>query len=138
MCPSIEQEYPAWNTFIALHDSNLTRLKTMFEELPKPKVPALSPEDKVAAFWASAIDEEAIEAAGAGADVVMLDNYEPALLKDDARTLKEKYPHLTVEASGGITTETMGDYLSEHVDVVSRGNLTQGYACLDYSLKIKR
>ena len=81
---------------------------------------------------------EAIEAAGAGADVVMLDNYEPALLKDDARTLKEKYPHLTVEASGGITTETMGDYLSEHVDVVSRGNLTQGYACLDYSLKIKR
>ena len=82
--------------------------------------------------------DEALEAAGAGADVVMLDNYEPAKLKEDAKAIKEKYPHVVIEASGGITDETMGDYLSEHVDVVSQGKLTQGYHCLDYSLKIKR
>jgi len=82
--------------------------------------------------------DEAIEAATAGADVVMLDNYEPDKLKEDAKTLKEKFPHVLIEASGGITAETMGEYLSEHVDVVSQGRLTQGYHCLDYSLKIKR
>lgn len=57
-------EYPAWNTFTALHDANLGKLKQLFEELPKPKVPAATVQDKVAAFWASAIDEDAVEAAG--------------------------------------------------------------------------
>jgi nicotinate-nucleotide pyrophosphorylase (carboxylating) len=80
--------------------------------------------------------EEAMEAAGAGADIVMLDNFEPEQLKKDAKAVKEKYPHILVEASGGITTETMPQFLSEHVDIVSQGKLTQGYACLDYSLKI--
>uniref|UniRef100_A0A7S4SX58 Nicotinate-nucleotide pyrophosphorylase [carboxylating] n=1 Tax=Ditylum brightwellii TaxID=49249 RepID=A0A7S4SX58_9STRA len=80
--------------------------------------------------------EEALEAAEAGADVVMLDNFTPARLKTDAQTFKQKFPHVTVEASGGITTKTMKDYLCDHVDVVSQGKLTQGYSCLDYSLKI--
>ena len=80
--------------------------------------------------------EEALTAAGAGADVVMLDNFEPDDLKRDAKLFKEKYPHVTVEASGGITIETMAEYFSEHVDVISQGKLTQGYDCVDYSLKI--
>lgn len=80
--------------------------------------------------------EEALEAAGAGADIVMLDNFEPAQLKKDAAFFKEKYPHVLVEASGGITTETMPDYLSPNVDIVSQGKLTQGYSCVDFSLKI--
>lgn len=66
----------------------------------------------------------------------MLDNFEPTRLKQDAAAFKEKFPHVLVEASGGITTETMSDYLCEHVDIVSQGKLTQGYPCLDYSLKI--
>eukprot|EP00934_Nitzschia_sp_Nitz4_P005001 Nitzschia sp. Nitz4//scaffold157_size52427//36714//37681//NITZ4_006845-RA/size52427-processed-gene-0.26-mRNA-1//1//CDS//3329537470//4991//frame0 len=80
--------------------------------------------------------EEAFEAAGAGADIVMLDNFEPDQLRKDAKTFKEKYPHVLVEASGGITTETMPDFLCPHVDIVSLGKLTQGYPCVDYSLKI--
>merc|ERR1712032_1512418 len=51
--------------------------------------------------------EEAMEASSAGADIVMLDNFEPNQLKQDAATLKEKYPYVLIEASGGITTETM-------------------------------
>jgi nicotinate-nucleotide pyrophosphorylase (carboxylating) len=66
----------------------------------------------------------------------MLDNFEPQQLKRDARSFKEKYPNVLVEASGGITTETMPDFLCESVDIVSQGNLTQGYSCLDFSLKI--
>ena len=82
--------------------------------------------------------QEALEAASAGADVVMLDNFEPDQLKKDAKVVKDKFPNVIVEASGGITFETMGDYVCEHVDIISRGNLTQGYSCLDYSLKIQK
>ena len=45
---------------------------------------------------------------------------------------------MLIEASGGITFDTMADYFSPHVDVISRGNLTQGYSVLDFSLKIAR
>ena len=82
--------------------------------------------------------EEAVEAAKAGADIVMLDNFAPNKLKEDSKSLKEEFPHLLIEASGGITVQTMRDYLSEHVDILSQGKLTQGYSCLDFSLKIVR
>jgi nicotinate-nucleotide pyrophosphorylase (carboxylating) len=80
--------------------------------------------------------EEAVEAAAAGADIVMLDNFEPIKLRGDAATFKEQFPHVLVEASGGITIHTMKDYLCESVDIVSQGKLTQGYNCIDFSLKI--
>ncbi|KAG7369024.1 nicotinate-nucleotide pyrophosphorylase [Nitzschia inconspicua] len=82
--------------------------------------------------------DEALEAAAAGADIVMLDNFGPQQLRKDAAIFKEKYPQVLVEASGGITTETMPQYLCDHVDVISQGKLTQGYSCVDFSLKIKQ
>ncbi|EQC37067.1 nicotinate-nucleotide diphosphorylase (carboxylating) [Saprolegnia diclina VS20] len=82
--------------------------------------------------------EEAIEAANAGADIVMLDNFEPPQLKEVAAKLKQQFPHLLIEASGGITSATMPQYLSPHVDIVSQGKLTQGYGFLDFSLKIQK
>ena len=81
--------------------------------------------------------DQAVEAARAGADIVMLDNYvQPDKLKQDAATLKQQFPHVLIEASGGITVETMADYLSEHIDIVSQGKLTQGYSCIDFSMKV--
>mmetsp|Transcript_10698 Transcript_10698/g.17448 ORF Transcript_10698/g.17448 Transcript_10698/m.17448 type:complete len:289 (-) Transcript_10698:92-958(-) len=79
---------------------------------------------------------EALEAAAAGADIVMLDNFTPDSIEDAAKQVKVAYPHLIVEASGGITEATMHLYMSPSVDVISRGSLTQGYACADYSMKI--
>lgn len=81
---------------------------------------------------------EAVEAAAAGADIVMLDNFAPAALKKAARTMKERYPHVLIEASGGITVDTMAEYLSNDVDIISQGKLTQGYPALDFSLKVQR
>jgi len=81
--------------------------------------------------------EQAAEAAEAGAEITMLDNFAPAELKAVAARLKAKYPHLCVEASGGITADTIASYLSADVDVVSQGALTHGYPCLDFSLKIQ-
>jgi len=80
--------------------------------------------------------EEALIATEAGADVVMLDNFVPDRLRVDAKAFKESYPHVKVEASGGIMIETMVDNFSEHVDVISQGVLTQGYDCVNFSLKI--
>ncbi|KAJ1626199.1 hypothetical protein T492DRAFT_1146945 [Pavlovales sp. CCMP2436] len=65
----IPGEYPAWNTFTALHDANLGRLKALLEELAVPSsdaipVEAQSVAHKVAAFWQAANDEAAIEAVG--------------------------------------------------------------------------
>lgn len=80
--------------------------------------------------------EEALEAAKAGADIVMLDNFVPENLQKDAKTFKEQYPHVLVEASGGITTDTMPEFLCPDIDIVSQGKLTQGYPCVDFSLKI--
>jgi nicotinate-nucleotide pyrophosphorylase (carboxylating) len=54
-----------------------------------------------------------------------------------AAKLKEEFPNVLIEASGGITFDTMVNYFSPAVDIISRGNLTQGYRCLDFSLKIQ-
>ena len=80
--------------------------------------------------------QQAEEAAEAGADIVMLDNFPPDRLRADALNFKQKYPHVLVEASGGITVDSMKDYLCDSVDIISQGKLTQGYDCVDFSLKI--
>ena len=82
--------------------------------------------------------EEAIEAAEAGAEVVMLDNMPAAMLRAESAKLKARFPSIIVEASGGITDATLKDFLCPTVDVVSIGKLTQGYSCLDFSLKVTR
>ncbi|ORZ39706.1 nicotinate-nucleotide pyrophosphorylase [Catenaria anguillulae PL171] len=81
---------------------------------------------------------EAEEAIAAGADIVMLDNFEPKALGVAATSLKTRFPHVLIEGSGGITEETVVDYFSPHVDVLSMGSLTQGVPHVDYSLKIKQ
>jgi len=82
--------------------------------------------------------EEAEEAILSGADVVMLDNLQPPQLKEAAKGLKAKHPHVLIEASGGVTLETLADYFSPDVDVISMGSLTQGVPHVDFSLKVRR
>jgi nicotinate-nucleotide pyrophosphorylase (carboxylating) len=80
---------------------------------------------------------EALEAAAAGADIVMLDNYvSPDQLRADANAFKMQYPYVLVEASGGITLADLPGYCCDSVDIISQGSLTQGYDCVDFSLKI--
>ena len=53
-----------------------------------------------------------------------------------AQRLKKNFPHLLVEVSGGITLSNMKSYFSPYVDVLSMSCLTQGYECIDFSMKI--
>ncbi|OMJ27542.1 Nicotinate-nucleotide pyrophosphorylase [carboxylating] [Smittium culicis] len=60
--------------------------------------------------------EEAHEAITAGADIVMLDNFRPSALKEGACTIKQEWSQkgrqILVEASGGITEDTIQDFFS--------------------------
>ena len=80
--------------------------------------------------------DEAREAANAGADVVMLDNFDPETLHKAAEILKQEFPHLLIEGSGGVRKENITQYFSPYVDVVSMGSLTQGYNTVNFSLKV--
>ncbi|XP_061882705.1 nicotinate-nucleotide pyrophosphorylase [carboxylating]-like isoform X1 [Entelurus aequoreus] len=82
--------------------------------------------------------EEGIEAAIAGADIVMLDNVQPEELHAAAAALKQRFPALLIEASGGVTTQNLGRYFSPHVDIISLGCITQGCPVVDFSLKVQK
>ncbi|KAG8467760.1 hypothetical protein KFE25_006812 [Diacronema lutheri] len=78
---------------------------------------------------------EGLEAAAAGADIVMLDNFEADALKAAAAELKRAHPHVLIEASGGITVDNLTQFASVHVDIISK-SYHQGYDVVDFSLKI--
>lgn len=80
--------------------------------------------------------DEARSASTAGADIVMLDNFSPEILHKTAATLKEEFPSLLIEASGGITESNILNYFGPNIDVVSLGSITQGYKPVNFSLKI--
>lgn len=71
--------------------------------------------------------EEALEASTAGADIVMLDNYKSSDdFISDATTIKKAFPNVLIEASGGITIDTIHTFMHSNVDIISQGSLTQG------------
>jgi nicotinate-nucleotide pyrophosphorylase (carboxylating) len=79
---------------------------------------------------------EAEEAASAGADIIMLDNYTPERCKADGSALKKKFPHILIELSGGIRLDNIRNFFLPEVDVISVGALTHGYGVADFSLKV--
>ncbi len=81
--------------------------------------------------------EDALKAADAGADIVMLDNFTPKQAKEAGERLRKAgFTNVLLEVSGGITAENMLDYSSAQVDVISMGGLTHSVKALDISLEI--
>jgi len=82
---------------------------------------------------------QARRAVEAGADIVLLDNVEPAETRDVVNSLSGAIEtadrEVLVEASGGITLETVTDYASTGVDIISMGSLTHSADSLDYSFR---
>ncbi len=92
---------------------------------------------------AEARDErEALEAAAAGADVVLLDNMDVAAMRALCPRLRAQAASagrtIAIEASGGVTLETVGAIAACGVDRVSVGALTHSAPALDLSLAIER
>ncbi len=79
------------------------------------------------------------EALGAGADIVMLDNFAPAEVTEAVRRARARAtgPAL-VEVSGGVTLERIAALAKAGVDVISVGALTHSAPAADISLDIER
>ncbi len=73
------------------------------------------------------------EALAGGADVIMLDNMEPAKMAEAVKLIDHR---AVVEASGGIDETTLTDAAKSGVDVISVGALTHSVKALDISMDI--
>ena len=82
--------------------------------------------------------DDVLIAAKAGADVIMLDNFSPKQVEDACGLLKKAklYGTVLLEASGGITSETILRFASTGVDIVSLGEITDNPRPLDMSLEV--
>ena len=76
---------------------------------------------------------EAIEAAGAGAYMLLLDNMSVADMKE---TVLRLGGNVHFEASGGITLENVRAVAETGVDIISIGALTHSVKTLDFSLEM--
>lgn len=76
---------------------------------------------------------EAMEAAAAGADVIMLDNMAPDEMK---RAVEAKSGWVKLEASGGIDLNNVHAIAMTGVDFISVGAITHSARALDFSLEL--
>lgn len=77
--------------------------------------------------------DELQQALHAGADIVMLDNFSQALMKKAVALNSGK---AKLEASGGITIETLVMYANTGVDYISIGALTKDCQAVDLSMRM--
>ncbi|WP_342306455.1 carboxylating nicotinate-nucleotide diphosphorylase [Methanolobus sp. ZRKC5] len=81
---------------------------------------------------------DALTAARAGADIIMLDNMGPGAVIDTVETLKRSSipEHIIIEVSGGINTDNLEEYAKTGVDVISMGSLVHQARWIDVSLEL--
>ena len=77
---------------------------------------------------------EAVETAGAGADMLLLDNMSVA---DMRATVSRLRGQVRFEASGGINLDNVREVAETGVDIISIGALTHSVRALDFSLEME-
>jgi nicotinate-nucleotide pyrophosphorylase (carboxylating) len=81
--------------------------------------------------------EQAIEAASAGAHVVMLDNMAPDEVASTVRALRARGSDVLVEVSGGLNEASAPAYAAAGADLLSIGALTHSAPALDLGLDLR-
>jgi len=81
--------------------------------------------------------ELAQRAMAAGADIIMCDNMELQEIERVVQLRNEAYPHILIEASGNITTDTIRSYVAIGVDAVSSGSIFHQATWPDISMRIE-
>jgi nicotinate-nucleotide pyrophosphorylase (carboxylating) len=84
--------------------------------------------------------DQALEAARAGADIIMFDNMSPEEAKKTLELLEKKglRDKALIELSGGITPENVEKYMALNVNIISMGYITHSIKALDISLDFNR
>lgn len=94
--------------------------------------------DKLVEVEVESIDELK-QALDAGADIVMLDNFDVTMMIE-AVELNNSYnenQRVKLEVSGNVTLDTISDYAKTGIDYISVGALTKHVKALDLSLRLK-
>lgn len=79
--------------------------------------------------------DELMEALAVGVDVIMLDNMSPAEMAECVKIVDGR---ARLEASGGITLESLREVALTGVDIISVGAITHSVKAFDISLKIRK
>ncbi len=84
--------------------------------------------------------EEVLDAAQAGADIVMLDNMKPTEIRRAIKMLEREglRDKVVLEASGRIGPSNVESFAAAGVDMISSGYMTMRAPALDMSLEIKK
>ena len=78
---------------------------------------------------------EVKEALEAGAEIIMLDNFDLESTKEAVDFVNGR---ALLESSGGITLETLAGYANCGVDIISIGALTHSVKAFDISMKLRK
>lgn len=84
--------------------------------------------------------DQVIQALDAGADILMLDNMTPEMVRQSVEIIHSREPEdrrTLTEASGGINLQNVRAYAEAGVDLISIGALTHSAPAVDISFKIK-
>ena len=73
-----------------------------------------------------------------GIDVILLDNMSCELMRQAVALRNAKAPEVLLEASGGVTLESVGDIAKTGVDRISVGALTHSAVNADLSLELEK
>ncbi len=97
------------------------------------KIRTLAPKDLRIEVECATLDQVR-EAMEAGADIIMLDNMMPGLMREAVQLVKGR---AQVEASGNINLATVREVAETGVDFISVGKLTHSATALDISMKVQ-
>lgn len=88
--------------------------------------------------------DELAQALAAGADIVMLDNFDITMMLDAVAmnqryhaALSDQSKRTKLEVSGNVTLDTIAEFAKTGVDYISVGALTKHVRALDLSLRLK-
>jgi len=120
---------------ILIKDNHLTVIGNIKEAIKTAKKKTLF--SKKIEVEVSSVNE-AVEAARAGADIIMLDNFTPKDVKKTVEKLRKERLRgkVLIEASGKINEENILEFAAAGVDIISLGSLTHSVKALDVSLEI--
>lgn len=82
--------------------------------------------------------QEVEEAIGAGADIILLDNFKPKDVGGVIEVLEHKgiRRKVILEVSGGIDEENIREYARHKIDVISSGALTHSYDSANFNMRL--
>ena len=81
-------------------------------------------------------EKELLEALDGGAEALLLDNMTPEQIRSSIAQVRVRGLAIPIEASGGITLDTIRDYALAGPDFISSGALTHSASAVDLSMRI--